>query len=193
MLADSRTQRHLVIGNLFGNFLLNHQARGKLLEVSPENAETFRKIQDSIFVASLDDYAVSDDLESKRCNLYHGREANNRWLDAAISLIVDASGSAGINGEHSPLDALVPASVLEISLKTPVSKEVSPSTSLAQPIERLAFKTNQDVLNCIREAKECISKTIDNSDSYSLVYSNYGTNFIKKIGRHPVLQYPLTC
>ncbi|KAJ9056857.1 hypothetical protein DSO57_1028575 [Entomophthora muscae] len=159
------------------------QAREKLLEISPENSETLNKIQDSIFVVSLDDHPVKDDLQSKKNNLFHGNDANNRWLDAAISLVVDPSGSAGVNGEHSPLDALVPALVLDLSLKTPLGGEAASSGSLPQPIERMQFKTNHEIKNFIEEAKKAIKETIANSNSFAMVYSNYGTTFIKKTAK----------
>ncbi|KAI0230959.1 hypothetical protein L0F63_007390 [Massospora cicadina] len=159
------------------------QARNKLIELSAENAEALKTVEDSIFVVSLDDHVVSDDLESKKNNLFHGQGANNRWLDAALSLIVDPSGCAGLNGEHSPLDALVAASVLEASLKDPVGEGSTSSAGIPQPIERIVFKTSQDILTLIEEAKEAIDKTIANSDSFVLAYTTYGVDFIKKTAK----------
>ncbi|KAJ9084414.1 hypothetical protein DSO57_1024729 [Entomophthora muscae] len=159
------------------------QAREKLLEISPENSETLNKIQDSIFVVSLDDHLVKDDLQSKKSNLFHGNNANNRWLDAAISLIIDPSGSAGLNGEHSPLDALVPISVFDKSLKTPMGKDSNSSLTTSRSIKRMEFEVNQEIMNFIEEAKGTIKETIANSDLYVLTYSNYGANFIKKIAK----------
>ena len=74
-----------------------------------------------MLVLCLDDTtlkAVSPEheLRSHLHAIRSGIGARNRWFDKAISLIVDPCTRAGMMGEHSPVDALVPSIVAEYAL-----------------------------------------------------------------------------
>lgn len=74
-----------------------------------------------MLVLCLDDTTLKaespeHELRSHLHAIRSGIGARNRWFDKAISLIVDPSTRAGMMGEHSPVDALVPSIVAEYAL-----------------------------------------------------------------------------
>jgi len=66
-----------------------------------------------------------DTLSSVFCssgNVFHALNGHNRWFDTCLTVIVSNDGRCGMNGEHSPLDALIPAWVFGNALDKYVSK-----------------------------------------------------------------------
>ncbi|HEU5029726.1 MAG TPA: choline/carnitine O-acyltransferase [Spirillospora sp.] len=77
-------------------------SREALLAADPANARALDDIETALFCVCLEDVAPKNDLEA--CdNLLHG-DSGNRWFDKAVSLVVFADGTAGINVEHCGLD-----------------------------------------------------------------------------------------
>lgn len=93
-----------------------------LAELSDANRKTLDAIEDSVMALSLDPhtYETSDpypsELKSHLHNIRGGSNAHNRWFDKGITLIVENNARAGMMGEHSPVDALVPSIVADYSL-----------------------------------------------------------------------------
>jgi hypothetical protein len=46
-------------------------------------------------------------------SVFHGDNGQNRFFDKSLSIVVTANGNLGVNGEHSPCDALVPAFLVD--------------------------------------------------------------------------------
>lgn len=63
------------------------------------NAQSFKAIDESLFVFCLDDYSSPSDLDLSHRNIFHGRNGRNRWFDKALQFIVENNGRAGLNGE----------------------------------------------------------------------------------------------
>lgn len=78
-----------------------------------KNRESFSQIQSALFSVCLDHRLMLPDISSMAKNVFHGFDGHNRWFDKSISVIVTNDGRLGINGEHSPCDALVPALILD--------------------------------------------------------------------------------
>ena len=90
----------------------NYKGYETLKSISSKNAQNFEIIKDALFVVCLDDSSTkSKDLSHHR--IFHGYNAENRWFDKCLQLIVANNGRAGINGEHSPCDAVVPGKVID--------------------------------------------------------------------------------
>lgn len=77
------------------------------------NAANFKVIHDSILVLCLDDNSAGSKLDKSHRQLFHNENAENRWFDKTIQLIVSNSGMAGVNGEHSPADAVIPGRMFD--------------------------------------------------------------------------------
>ena len=81
--------------------------RGKLtglkirekMENQSINLKSFKAIDDSLFMLSLDDYSSPLDPESSSHNIIHSKNGKNQWADKALQFIVENNGRAGVNGE----------------------------------------------------------------------------------------------
>jgi hypothetical protein len=87
------------------------------MELSPVNRESMKNCESSIFTICLDDYAVAGNWTATAKNVFHGRGGHNRWFEKALCVVIQNDGRAGCNGEHSPLDALVPAFLFDYVAK----------------------------------------------------------------------------
>lgn len=78
------------------------RCRATLLDLEPANRAALDLVETALFSLSLEETVPPDDTAAGDA-LLHGNSAQ-RWFDTAISLIVFADGTAGLNGEHCLLD-----------------------------------------------------------------------------------------
>ncbi|CAG8718472.1 5291_t:CDS:2, partial [Dentiscutata erythropus] len=149
-------------------------SRERLLAISPQNRETLTFIENSLFAVNLDDYATGTDLDKFLGNIFHGFDGHNRWFDKEMSIIVDSNGRAGMNGEHSPCDALIPAFASEWILKEPTSLNAQLSGRPIPPPFRIRFITNEQTLKDIRAAESRTRDLIADSDATLAYYQLHG-------------------
>ncbi|RUS17363.1 hypothetical protein BC937DRAFT_90074 [Endogone sp. FLAS-F59071] len=153
---------------------------------NPTNAASLNAIDSSLFVVCLDDYASADDIDVSHRNIFHGRSARNRWFDKSMQFIVESNGRAGINGEHSPADAVIPGRIFDEILTSEPAQDPAGATSasLAAP-KHLLWDVDATTVEAIRVAEENARKAIDNTDSVLLHYGDYGSDFLKKVKVSP--------
>jgi carnitine O-acetyltransferase len=77
-------------------------SRQRLRALDPANAAALETIETALFCVCLEDTAPEDTLEA--CDLLLHGDSANRWFDKAVSFVVFADGTAGINCEHCGLD-----------------------------------------------------------------------------------------
>ncbi|KAI9269944.1 acyltransferase ChoActase/COT/CPT [Sporodiniella umbellata] len=152
---------------------------GPALEKQPTNAASLENIDRSIFVFCLDDYCSPEDPNLSHRNIFHGRNGRNRWFDKALQFIVENNGRAGINGEHSPADAVVPCRMIEEALERETTPVQASPVNLAPPT-RLRWDLSSHVQEAIRTAQTNASNLIQDLDSTLLIYDDYGADFMKK-------------
>ncbi|EPB92823.1 hypothetical protein HMPREF1544_00262 [Mucor circinelloides 1006PhL] len=150
------------------------------METQSINAKSLKNIDDSIFVFCLDDYSSPLDLDLSHRNIFHGRNGKNRWFDKALQFIVENNGRAGINGEHSPADAVIPSRIVDDILE-PIEGTMSDAatTNLEKPT-LLTWQVSSKLGDAIRTAEQNASSLIDDLDSVLLHYPEYGSNFMKQ-------------
>ncbi|KAI0833477.1 acyltransferase ChoActase/COT/CPT [Trametes gibbosa] len=193
-----------------------------LLSLSPTNQATFSTISNSVFALSLDEHVCTlpastptsstspsqctfdPDLAAHLHNVRSGHDkypGHNRWYDKAFTLIVEANTRAGVLGEHSPIDALVPSIVADYAIVQEVDEAVFPHCLLLDGTSPLLEKGVEDAkegiegwerLDWVVDAKieaECVEAArrakaiVDDSDSDELVYTAYGVDWIKEEAR----------
>lgn len=199
---------HLLIGRVSQN--LAH-----LLSLSPSNRTIFTTITQSAFAVSLDNYAYSlpalqrtsdPDLTAHLHNIRSGhgnRPGHNRWYDKAFTLIVEANARAGVLGEHSPVDALVPSIVADYAIVQGVDEDAFPSALGAEASstqeaasgsdeeghvegwERLDWVVDGKIEAECADAARRAKAIVDDSDNDELVFDAYGVDWIKNEGTHP--------
>ncbi|KAI0331918.1 acyltransferase ChoActase/COT/CPT [Cubamyces sp. BRFM 1775] len=181
-----------------------------VLSLSPRNHSVFRTITNSGFALSLDDYAYSlpesqhtsdPDLTAHLHNVRSGhsdRPGHNRWYDKPVTLIVESNTRAGVLGEHSPVDALVPSIVADYAIVQDVDEDAFfdrldpsaplPSTGAHEPVatgtfERLDWVVDEKVERMCEEAAARAKAIVDDSDNDELVFDSYGIDWIKQRAR----------
>jgi carnitine O-acetyltransferase len=92
------------------------QDHGHLLTLG-NNAASFAEIESALFSVNFDHKLIKKDVTNFAKNVFHGFDGHNRWFDKSLSVIVGNDGRIGLNGEHSPLDALVPAIICSEAVK----------------------------------------------------------------------------
>ncbi|KAJ3300310.1 hypothetical protein HK104_002129 [Borealophlyctis nickersoniae] len=150
--------------------------------LGPSNANSFFMIQTALFAVSLDDYSVGPEVDNLARNCFHGDAGHNRWFDKAISIIVSNDGRMGMNGEHSPCDALVPAMVFDYCVEHEPAKDpanIKPGANMKRP-RRLTWETDEKVVKGLTKAQAFVDKTIADSDVSVLHFLNYGSDVIKR-------------
>ena len=114
-------------------------SRQRLLALDPANALALETIETALFCVCLEDTVPSGTQEA--CDLMLHGDSANRWFDKALSFIVFADGTAGINCEHCGLDgttilylvdAMLTASAGEHSLSAGAVAQGEPSVA---PVE----------------------------------------------------------
>jgi carnitine O-acetyltransferase len=186
------------------------RSREHLLSISPKNRESINIIEDALFSLSLDSSVLPIAKQSAetahpstpptvdshaRNSSGAGRGGLNRWFDKAISVIVEPNGRAGLMGEHSPCDALIPSIVIDFAAAVPAPKvdekleENLPYTapsinSAAEPIfKKFEFdvdaKVEEDIQTAFTEARRISGE----SDIGELWFDEYGTEWIKKVAK----------
>ncbi|KAF9429658.1 Carnitine O-acetyltransferase mitochondrial [Podila epigama] len=156
------------------------KARQTLLGLSPLNHASLAAIDNSLFVICLDDYSSDRDIDKSHHNIFHAYNAHNRWFDKSMQFIFESNGRAGINGEHTPADAVIPGRILDEVAKNEKNAEPKhPSHARLQPIEHIKFVVNDEIEHTIKTAEVNAKKMIDNVDSVLIHFNEYGSNWLK--------------
>jgi hypothetical protein len=182
-----------------------------LLKLSPTNESVLRAVQHSIVAVSLDDWTYPhlpsrddaphppvfasgtppNDIDAHLHNTRSSHAARNRWFDKAFTLILESTARAGVMGEHSPVDALVPSMAGEYAVIEPVNSAAFvspepvafPNVSAARPSpigwSRLDWVVDEYVRRECMVAEERARNVIDDSDDNVLWFTDYGSDWIK--------------
>ncbi|GAB3493410.1 carnitine O-acetyltransferase [Amycolatopsis cihanbeyliensis] len=105
-------------------------SRQALLAAERGNADALEAVEGALFCVCLEDFAPESTQQA--CDqLLHG-DSGNRWFDKAVSLIVFADGTAGINVEHCGLDGTTILSFVDTLLSTPAREHSARSGARTQ-------------------------------------------------------------
>ncbi|OBZ82962.1 Carnitine O-acetyltransferase [Choanephora cucurbitarum] len=172
-------------------------ARNHLLTINHQtHRDNLKIIEDALFAVALDDHSNGIDYSSWTKTAFCGHQGlghgHNRWFDKSLTLVVENNGMCAISGEHSPVDAMIVSWAFDYMLKDPVPGEhthqfVHPShrSNRSGQFRPLKFDTDITLDKFIDEANTDARKVATFSDSNVLLFDDYGTDWIKKIGRVP--------
>ena len=120
-------------------------------------------------------------------------------MDKPFSFVVDPLTRAGVTGEHSPVDALVPSIVAEYAIVQGVLDEsyvsspeaVSDESPTPKGWRSLEWVTDDRMEREFREAEGRAKALIGDSDDNVFHFSAYGADWIKAQGqsRHNPLHH----
>jgi len=192
--------------------LSESQSREELLNSSPKNEASLRSIEDSLFAVSLESSVLplpsghlppphtatpaAVDAHARNCS-GAGRGGHNKWFDKALSLVIEPNGRCGMNGEHSPCDALIPSILTDYAVAEycpppgspfPSSHYYGPSANPdsenSPPFKKLEFEISEKTRQNIEESRANARKISAESDIGMLWFDEYGADWIKKVGKH---------
>jgi carnitine O-acetyltransferase len=170
------------------------EARQRLIDLSDVNLASLQEIESAILAVSLDDVAMretvpaGDELASATASFQYGL-ANpvNRWLDKSLTLFIERDGRGGMNGEHSPCDALIPAIMAEETLRQPVEYfDAAPAEPSAANLEApcaLHFVLDDYLEEMLVETRRLVNEISADSHAVMVRFREYGANFIKKTAK----------
>ncbi|KAJ3351938.1 hypothetical protein HDU83_008461 [Entophlyctis luteolus] len=162
-------------------------AHEHLARLDPQNRASFGIIETAIFNLALDEYIVGPTTDGLAKYVFHNFDGRNRWFDKSITLCVSSDARAGANGEHSPLDALVAAYMLDFAASFKEYKKPDPERAAAvPPIHPISWRVDDKALEYIENAKAFAKKLIADSDVQVANLEKFGTEFVKKnVGASP--------
>ncbi|KAJ3138195.1 hypothetical protein HK100_012876 [Physocladia obscura] len=164
----------------------NYKGYSRLQSLSPQNAANLDTIRTSLFFVCLDNASKNPDPsknspEATHEQIFHNYDASNRWFDKAIQLIVLPSGRAGVNGEHSPTDAVIPGNMMDFIVKTEASDPSNAiSADVAEVPRKLHWVVDTEIEKLIQEASNTATALIKDTKSCLLQTDIYGSQFIKE-------------
>lgn len=146
-------------------------------------------IESALFAVCLDDYTLParrkehDELDGHMINIAGGKNGSNRWFDKSMSLIVENNGRAGMNGEHSFVEALVPSIVADYTLYENLPKNASLDIpQQACYFERLRWVLDRALVKESEGANERAKELLGDSEPSELLFDEYGIDWMKNIG-----------
>ncbi|KAJ3272524.1 hypothetical protein HDV01_005475 [Terramyces sp. JEL0728] len=162
-----------------------YEASEKLCALSPSNVKNFDIIKDSLFAVCLDDHSTKKNLDLSLTQIFHNNNAQNRWFDKSLQLIITNSGRAGLNGEHTPSDAVVPGNVMDyiISHEPSIDPQNTVQGQYLPPPQRLEWVVDDSVNSLIEKARGVAQALIDDTESTLLQTDYYGSRFMKEIAK----------
>lgn len=161
-------------------------SRRTLLECDGGNAWALDTIESALFAVCLDDF-VPRDRRAACDHLLHGDSAN-RWFDKALSLIVFADGTAGLNAEHSRLDGATLLGFVDNILGTPTPPPAlrSPVGAPAVPaVEPIVFTLDNQLRRTAAEAGAAFDRRAADTASTILSFPNFGADDAKRLETSP--------
>ncbi|KAF7720979.1 hypothetical protein EC973_005653 [Apophysomyces ossiformis] len=169
-------------------------ARNHLLTLDPSNRDALNIIETGLFAVALDDHNSGNELASRTRTMFCGHQSlgngHNRWYDKSYTLIVENNGKCGVSGEHSPVDALTVSYLFDHMLKAPCTGQLSTAAvaadrSVTEEVHHLKWTVDDQMVKFISEAQVSADATAANSDSDVLYFDDFGTSWIKKVGKVP--------
>lgn len=181
-------------------------ARNYLLSIDPKgNRQSLSTIENGLFAVALDDFTLGSELDqwpaTMFCGNHHYGPGHNRWYDKSVTIVVENNGKSGIMGEHSPADALTVSYVADHMVQhsvvhglkaneQPTWLSNKPMDVISQPefsslVEHLTWTTDNQVHRYLEQAQLAANQTAARSDPYVLQFKEFGTDWIKKVGKLP--------
>ncbi|MFI0445673.1 choline/carnitine O-acyltransferase [Actinomadura sp. 6N118] len=161
-------------------------SREALLAADPGNAARLYDVETALFCVCLEDFAPRDDLDA--CDhLLHG-DSGNRWFDKAVSFIVFADGTAGINVEHCGLDGTTILSFVDTLLGEPAEEHARRSEARSQgapATDSIEFVLTADLRADVGAAAGSFAQYAADTATTTVAFEDFGANDAKRLRTSP--------
>ncbi len=157
-----------------------------LRDYHPANDSALRTIETALFLVCLDDVTPADPLTA--CDhLLHG-DSGNRYFDKALSFIVFADGTAGINVEHCNLDGTTILGLVDSLLTSAAAEQSLRSGARSQgepPSAEVVFILDAALRADIAAAAASFRDFAGNTASTVVMFDDFGTQRAKALRMSP--------
>ncbi|WP_019633472.1 choline/carnitine O-acyltransferase [Actinomadura atramentaria] len=161
-------------------------SRAALLALDPGNADALDTVETALFCVCLDDLAPRDDQEA--CDhLLHG-DSGNRWFDKAVSLVVFADGTAGINIEHCGLDGTTVLSFVDDMMNASTEDHARGAGARPQgtpPVESVRFALDDGLRADVHAAALAFADYAAATATRTVAFDDFGADDAKRLGMSP--------
>ncbi|QUH03335.1 choline/carnitine O-acyltransferase [Saccharopolyspora erythraea] len=158
-------------------------SREALLALDPANAEALDAVETALFCVCLEDFAPQDTQQA--CDhLLHG-DSGNRWFDKAVSLVVFADGTAGINIEHCGLDGTTILTFVDALLEESSEAQVGTAEQGVPAAEPIEFVLDDALETDVRAAADAFADYAANTATTAVSFEDFGANRAKQLGMSP--------
>jgi carnitine O-acetyltransferase len=161
-------------------------SRQALLDRDPGNAGRLDLVETALFCVCLEDFAPESTLGA--CDqMLHG-DSGNRWFDKAVSLIVFADGTAGINVEHCELDGTTILAFVDAMLGTPAQEQSRLSGARTQgspAVEPIEFVLDDALRADAREAAASFAAYAADTATTTVSFEDFGAATAKRLRTSP--------
>ncbi|KAI9341030.1 acyltransferase ChoActase/COT/CPT [Zopfochytrium polystomum] len=159
------------------------KAYSELMQLSPTNVASFETIKSALFVVCLDTDSL-EGYERSHHQIFHNTDASNRWFDKSIQLIVTPEGRAGVNGEHTPADAVIPGRMFDFIVEREPASDPDGALDLAPAApQKLQWVINDSISSSVEKCRKTALELINDTESSLLQTRLYGGDFIKKTAK----------
>ncbi|KAI8324236.1 acyltransferase ChoActase/COT/CPT [Martensiomyces pterosporus] len=160
-----------------------------LLEQDAANRASFAKTDSALFGVCLDvdiDQQFASDPERSASIFCHSDAGRNRWYDKAFQFIILNNGRAGVNGEHSPVDALTTGRIAmeTVQKERGPHKDIKPCAGLEEPAP-IQWNVTPEVAQIVDKVRGESKALASNLRIRLGNMREYGAQWIKSIGVSP--------
>jgi carnitine O-palmitoyltransferase 2 len=166
-------------------------ARTHLTGLSTKNADNMTIIDSALFCINLDNTTFDEANQGPTVRNFLFDECKNRWYDKSFSVIVDKSGTAGVNFEHSWGDGVAVLRYFNELYKDTLNKPfVHPNTNSSVPgveptVKLLEFDVDERVENDVKTAIKAHEDVVNSIDLNFLHYTDINKVECKKFKVSP--------
>ncbi|KAF9977315.1 Carnitine O-acetyltransferase mitochondrial [Actinomortierella ambigua] len=168
--------------------------RTTFFQVHATNKAHMAKLDSSMFLLCLDKSSPETPEEFSRA-CWHG-DGTNRWFDKCFQLIVFENGRAGMNGEHSKMDATPTSRLCRYMIDEAEARPLPDFRNLnaedlyecASALDKpqpLKFVTNPALNKAIENAQREFQREVDLHDMVPTIFKGYGKGLIKSFKMSP--------
>jgi carnitine O-acetyltransferase len=162
------------------------ESRRALLDHHQRNASLLGAVETALFCLSLDEIVPRDALEA--CDqLLHG-DSGNRWFDKALTFVVFADGTAGINVEHSGLDGTTVVSFIDALMSRPGEEQSRASGARAHgapAFEPIEPQVDDALLDDVHAASASFAAAAAATTTALLSFDDFGATRAKQLRTSP--------
>ncbi|KAJ3089589.1 hypothetical protein HK102_005995 [Quaeritorhiza haematococci] len=161
------------------------KAYDTLRTLSTDNSKNFDIINNALFVVCLDDHSTIANKNQSHKQIFHNFDGRNRWFDKSIQLVVASSGRAGMNGEHTPADAVTPGTIIDFILKNEPATDADLPTDSSPPLapRKLRWTVDGTILDLLQKAEKEAKAVIKSTESILLQTDIYGSRYMKEVAK----------